>query len=87
MPYKPKIYHTVLYSWLLKVFYKLLIVTVIAMGDAVVKIDEDLLNRVKKLIKNKPKKYRYRTKRQFMDIAVLELLDKEEKKIEVEKHE
>ncbi len=47
-----------------------------------VKIDKDLLNRVKSLIKEKPHKIKYSSAKQFIDIAVLELLEKEEKKNE-----
>ena len=46
----------------------------------VVKIDKDLLERVEKVIKNKSKKIKYSSKKQFIDIAVLELLEKEEGK-------
>jgi hypothetical protein len=45
----------------------------------VVKIDKELLIRVEKLIKNKGKRIKYSSKKQFIDIAVLELLEKEEK--------
>lgn len=44
-----------------------------------VKINPDLLNRIKDLIKNKDKKIRYSSRKQFVDLAVLELLEKEEK--------
>ena len=46
----------------------------------VVKIDSDLLERVEKLIKRKDKKIKYSSKKQFIDIAVLELIEREEKK-------
>jgi len=45
----------------------------------VVKINSDLLERVEKLIKRKDKKIKYSSKKQFIDIAVLELLEREEK--------
>jgi|TARA_B100002003_G_scaffold125082_1_gene115402 hypothetical protein len=44
------------------------------------KIDEDLLERVKKLIKMKNKKIRYDNTKQFINVAVLNLLEKEEGK-------
>ena len=43
-----------------------------------VKIDTDLLNKVKSLIKEKPSRIKYSSAKQFVDIAVLELLKKEE---------
>lgn len=43
-----------------------------------VKIDKDLLMRVEKLIKKKEKKIRYSSKKQFINVAVLNLLEKEE---------
>ncbi len=42
-----------------------------------VKIDKDLLGKVKKLIKNSSKKIKYSSAKQFVNIAVLELLEKE----------
>lgn len=54
--------------------FKLLIVTMVD----VVKVDEDLLKRIKDLIKNKSKKIKYSSKKQFVNIAVLDLLEKEE---------
>ena len=45
----------------------------------VVKIDKDLLGRVEKLIKRKDKKIKYSNKKQFVNVAVLNLLEKEEK--------
>ena len=42
-----------------------------------VKIDTDLLKKVKSLIKDKPHKIKYSSAKQFVDIAVLELLQKE----------
>ena len=47
-----------------------------------VKIDKELLDRVKELIKESPHKIRYSSAKQFVDIAVLEMLKKEEKKDE-----
>lgn len=47
-----------------------------------VKIDRDLLNKVKSLIKSKTLKIKYSSAKQFVDIAVLELLEKEGKKEE-----
>lgn len=43
-----------------------------------VKIDEDLLKRVEKLIKMKDKKIKYANKKQFINVAVLQLLEVEE---------
>lgn len=43
------------------------------------KIDKDLLGRVKKLIKIKNKKIKYAHKKQFINVAVLKLLEEEEK--------
>ncbi len=43
------------------------------------KIDEDLLERVKKLIKMKNKKIKYANAKQFINVAVLKLLEEEEK--------
>lgn len=55
-------------------YFKLLIVT---MGE-VVKIQKDLLSRIEKLIKNKDKKIIYSSRKQFVNIAVLKLIKKEE---------
>jgi hypothetical protein len=44
-----------------------------------VKIDRDLLARVEKLIKRKDKKIKYAHKKQFVEIAVLRLIEEEEK--------
>ncbi|MEK6878293.1 MAG: hypothetical protein AABY22_01725 [Nanoarchaeota archaeon] len=44
-----------------------------------VKINVDLLKRINLLIKDKDKKIIYATAKQFVDIAVLKLLQKEEK--------
>ena len=46
---------------------------------SVVKIDNALLERIKRLIRKKDKKIKYSSKKQFVNIAVLELLEKEEK--------
>ena len=43
------------------------------------KIDKDLLERVKKLIKMKNKKIKYANAKQFINVAVLKLLEEEEK--------
>lgn len=51
------------------------------MSDNVVKIDDELLSKVRKLIKDKSKRIRYRSARQFVDIAVLDLINKEEKQV------
>jgi len=48
------------------------------MAGAGVKIDKDLLNRIERLIKRKDKKIKYAHKKQFVDVAVLKLLEKEE---------
>lgn len=45
----------------------------------VVKINQDLLERIKRLIRKRDKKIKYSSKKQFVNIAVLELLEKEEK--------
>lgn len=45
----------------------------------VVKIDNGLLERIERLIQKKGKKIKYSSKKQFVNIAVLELLGKEEK--------
>lgn len=45
----------------------------------VVKINKDLLERIKRLIRKKDKKIKYSSKKQFVNISVLELLEKEEK--------
>lgn len=47
-----------------------------------VKIDKDLLSRVEKLIKKREKRIKYAHKKQFVNVAVLNLLKKEEKKNE-----
>lgn len=46
----------------------------------VVKIDEGLLGRVKKLVKKDSMKIKYSNAKQFVNTAVLEKLNKEEKK-------
>jgi hypothetical protein len=45
-----------------------------------VKIDENILKRVMSITKDKTKKIKYATAKQFVNIAVLELLEKEEYK-------
>lgn len=45
-----------------------------------VKINEDLLKRVIVVTKDKNKKIKYSTAKQFVNVAVLELLEKEESK-------
>lgn len=57
-------------------YFKLLIVT---MENTGVKIDGTLLKRVEKLIKRQDKKIQYAHKKQFINVAVLKLLEKEEK--------
>ena len=44
-----------------------------------VKIDKDLLEKVKKLIKSSSKKIKYSSAKQFVNISVLKLLEEEEK--------
>jgi len=44
-----------------------------------VKIDKGLLSRIERLIKRKDKRIKYAHKKQFVDIAVLKLLEEEEK--------
>ena len=43
----------------------------------VVKIDKDLLKKVKKLVSSKENRIKYSNAKQFVNIAVLEKLDKE----------
>ena len=50
------------------------------MVSEVVKIDPDLLKRVNLLIKDKFKRIKYASAKQFINIAVLKLLEAEEKK-------
>jgi hypothetical protein len=45
-----------------------------------VKIDSDLLKRVRKLIRLKDKKIKYANAKQFINVAVLKSLEKEEEK-------
>jgi hypothetical protein len=47
-----------------------------------VKIDKELLDKVKSLIKKSPHKIKYSSAKQFVDIAVLQLLEIEEGKDE-----
>ena len=46
----------------------------------VVKIDEELLKKVKRLVKTRYMKIKYSNVKQFINIAVLEKLEKEGKK-------
>lgn len=48
------------------------------MTDRTVKMDDELLKRVEKLISHKSKKLKYETRRQFINFAVIDLLEKEE---------
>ncbi len=50
------------------------------MADKVVKIDSELLERVEAFINKKENRYKYVNRKQFIDIAVSELLKKEVKK-------
>ena len=43
----------------------------------VVKIDKDLLERINRLIEKNDKKITYSSKKQFVNMAVLKLLEKE----------
>jgi hypothetical protein len=45
-----------------------------------VKIDSELLKKIKDLIKDRSKKIKYPTAKHFINIAVLEMLEKEEEK-------
>lgn len=45
--------------------------------DAVVKVDSELLKEVEEFINKKENKLRYNNKKQFVDIAVHDLLKKE----------
>lgn len=47
--------------------------------DKTVKIDKELLDRINKLIRRKSKKFKYESAKQFVNYAVVELLEKEEK--------
>lgn len=49
------------------------------MDNTTVKIKKDILDRVDKLIKSKFEHIKYANKRHFVNVAVLELLIKEEK--------
>lgn len=48
--------------------------------DKVVKIDFELLERVENFIKKDKNRIKYANKKQFIDLAVLEKLEKEERK-------
>jgi len=50
-------------------------------NEKVVKIDSELLLQVEKFIALNENKFRYGSKKQFIDIAVLKLLKEEEKHI------
>lgn len=50
------------------------------MGEAVVKIDAELLFEVEEFINRKVNRLLYGNKKQFIDIAVLEKLNRERKK-------
>jgi hypothetical protein len=50
------------------------------MTDSVVKIDGKLLNKVEEFINKESNRVLYANKRQFVNIAVLEKLNKEKKK-------
>ena len=49
--------------------------------DAVVKIDSDLLIEVEEFIRGKASRYKYVNRKQFIDIAVDEFLQKEKRKV------
>ena len=48
----------------------------------VVKIDKDLLKKIKKIIKEKHLRIKYSNVKQFINIAVLDKLEKEDKYIQ-----
>ncbi len=50
-------------------------------GRETVKINPDLLKRINVLIKDKDMKINYSTAKQFVNVAVLKLLKKEEKEL------
>jgi len=58
-------------------YFKLFIVTMVD----VVKINEDLLKRIKRLIKDKSMKIKYSNIKQFINIAVLDKLNEEERRV------
>ena len=68
-----------------KTFYiKLLIVTsnvVIFMDNTTVKIKQELLCRIERLIIDESMQIKYSSKKQFVNIAVLKLLKQEEEKL------
>ena len=51
------------------------------MGDAVVKIDSELLDSVGEFIKLDSNKFKYVNRKQFIDIAVAEYLERKKKKV------
>ncbi len=53
--------------------------------DAVVKVDSELLEDVEEFINKKENKLRYSNKKQFVDIAVYLLLEKEQNILHKEK--
>ena len=48
--------------------------------EAVVKVDSELLRKAEEFINKEENRIRYSSKKQFMDIAILELLEKENKR-------
>ena len=48
------------------------------MKTPTVKIDPDLLDRINRIISDKTKKIFYSSRKQFVNVAVLKLLEKEE---------
>ena len=46
------------------------------MKESVVKVDSELLERVEKFLELEENRIRYSSKKQFVDIAILELLDR-----------
>jgi hypothetical protein len=50
-------------------------------GGSVVKIDSNLLIKIEEFIKKEENKYRFANKKQFIDIAVNEYLNKSAKEV------
>jgi len=48
--------------------------------EAVVKVNSELLRKVEEFINKEENKIRYSSKKQFVDIALLEMLEKENKR-------
>ncbi|MFH1710884.1 MAG: hypothetical protein ABH840_01070 [Nanoarchaeota archaeon] len=48
--------------------------------EAVVKVDSELLRKVEEFIKKEENRIRYANRKQFVDIAIVELLEKESKR-------